>query len=56
MLPIPVLDGDKFLETALKLLGVKRTKELRMVVSGAALAILVLNIGLSLLRFGFLRY
>jgi membrane-associated protease RseP (regulator of RpoE activity) len=56
MLPIPVLDGDKFLETALKLLGVKRTKELRIVVSSAAVAILVLNIGLSWLRFGFLRY
>jgi len=56
MLPIPVLDGDKFLETALNLLGLKRTKELRMVVGGAALAILALNIGLSLLRFGFLRY
>ena len=56
MLPIPVLDGDKFLETALNHLGVKRTKELRMGVGGAALAILALNIGLSLLRFGFLRY
>ena len=56
MLPIPVLDGDKFIETALNLLGVKRAKELRMVLSGAALAILTLNIGLSLLRFGFVRY
>ena len=56
MLPIPVLDGDKFLETALNLLGMKRTKEIRMVIGGATLAIFALNMGLSLLRFGFLRY
>jgi membrane-associated protease RseP (regulator of RpoE activity) len=56
MLPMYPFDGDKFLEIALNVLGIKRTKEIRTVANGAAYAVLLLNIGLSLLRFGFLRY
>ena len=56
MLPLPILDGDKFLETALNMLGVKRTKEIRMTIGGMALAILGLNLVLSFVRFGFVRF
>jgi Zn-dependent protease len=56
MLPMFPFDGDKFLDTALSMFGFKRSKEIRMVANGAAYAILALNVGLSLLRFGFLRY
>lgn len=56
MLPMYPFDGDKFLETALNLLGIKRTKGIRGVANFAAYSILLLNVGLSLLRFGFLRY
>jgi membrane-associated protease RseP (regulator of RpoE activity) len=56
MLPMYPFDGDKFLDTALNVLGVKRTKEIRTVANFAAYSILVLNIALSLLRFGFLRF
>jgi membrane-associated protease RseP (regulator of RpoE activity) len=55
MLPMMPFDGDKFLETALLLLGIGGVKQIRMVANGAAYAILLLNVGLSLLRFGFLR-
>lgn len=56
MLPMYPFDGDKFLETALSVLGVKETKSIRTAANVAAYTILFLNVGLSLLRFGFLRY
>ena len=56
MLPMYPFDGDKFLETALNVLGIKRTKEIRTMANAAAYSLLLLNIGLSLIRFGFLRY
>ncbi len=56
MLPMYPFDGDKFLDAALSILGVRRTKGIRTVANAAAYAVLLLNIGLSLLRFGFLRY
>ena len=56
MLPMYPFDGDKFLETALSVIGIKRTKEIRTAANALAYAVLLLNIGLSLLRFGFLRY
>lgn len=56
MLPMYPFDGDKFLETALNIFGIKRTKGIRSVANAAAYSVLVLNIGFSLLRFGFLRY
>lgn len=56
MLPMYPFDGDKFLETALNLFGIKRTKGIRAAANFAAYSILLLNVGLSLLRFGFLRY
>jgi membrane-associated protease RseP (regulator of RpoE activity) len=56
MLPMYPFDGDKFLDTALNVFGFRRTKEIRTVANVAAYSILALNIGFSLLRFGFLRY
>jgi membrane-associated protease RseP (regulator of RpoE activity) len=56
MLPMYPFDGDKFLETALNIFKVKGTKQIRTAANVAAYSVLVLNIGLSLLRFGFLRY
>jgi membrane-associated protease RseP (regulator of RpoE activity) len=56
MLPMYPFDGDKFLETALNIFGIKNTKGIRTVANSAAYAVLLLNIGFSLLRFGFLRY
>jgi membrane-associated protease RseP (regulator of RpoE activity) len=56
MLPMYPFDGDKFLETALNVFGIKKTKPIRTVANAAAYSVLALNIGLSLLRFGFLRY
>src|SRR5208337_3593697 len=56
MLPMYPFDGDKFLETTLNVLGLKRTKELRMIANFAAYSLLLLNVGLSFIRFGFLRY
>ena len=56
MLPMYPFDGDKFLETTLNLLGVQRTKEFRTIANFAAYSLLLLNVGLSLIRFGFLRY
>jgi membrane-associated protease RseP (regulator of RpoE activity) len=55
MLPIYPFDGDKFLDTILNMLGVRDTKQIRMIANGGAYAILLLNVGLSLLRFGFVR-
>jgi len=56
MLPMYPFDGDKFLETALNIFGIKNTKSIRTAANSAAYAVLILNIGFSLLRFGFLRY
>jgi len=56
MLPMYPFDGDKFLETTLNVLGLQRTKELRMIANFAAYSLLLLNVGLSFIRFGFLRY
>jgi membrane-associated protease RseP (regulator of RpoE activity) len=56
MLPMYPFDGDKFLQTALNVLGIRRTKEIRSALNGTAYALLILNVGLSLIRFGFLRY
>lgn len=56
MLPMYPFDGDKFLETALNVVGIRRTKEVRTIANAAAYSLLLLNIGLSLIRFGFLRY
>ena len=56
MLPMYPFDGDKFLETTLNVLGLQKTKELRMIANFAAYSLLLLNVGLSFIRFGFLRY
>jgi membrane-associated protease RseP (regulator of RpoE activity) len=56
MLPMAPFDGDKFLASALTLLGIKRTKEIRTIANAAGYGILLLNFGLSLLRFGFVRF
>ncbi len=56
MLPMPPFDGDKFFETALTVFGIKRVKEIRTAASAVAFSVLALNVGLSLLRFGFVRF
>jgi membrane-associated protease RseP (regulator of RpoE activity) len=56
MLPMYPFDGDKFVDTALSALGIRRTKGIRSALNGAAYGLLILNVGLSLVRFGFLRY
>jgi len=56
MLPMYPFDGDKFFETALNIFGIKRTKVIRAVANTAAYSILLLNVSLSLLRFGFQRF
>ena len=56
MLPMYPFDGDKFLETALNVLKIRNTKGIRTAANATAYTILLLNIGLSLVRFGFLRY
>lgn len=56
MLPMYPFDGDKFLETALNVLGIQKTKRARSVLNAAAYLLLLSNVGLSLVRFGFLRY
>jgi len=55
MLPLYPFDGDKFLDTALTMLGIEDTKQIRRFANGAAVAVLGLNVVLSLLRFGFVR-
>ena len=55
MMPLYFFDGDRFLETMLKALGLKRTKEIRTVIASVSLAILGLNFALSILRFGFIK-
>ena len=56
MLPMYPFDGDKFLDTVLNVLGITKTKQVRTAANIAAYTLLFLNVGLSLLRFGFLRY
>lgn len=56
MLPMYPFDGDKFLDTLLNLFGIRKTKQIRTVANAAAYSLLILNVGLSLIRFGFLRY
>jgi membrane-associated protease RseP (regulator of RpoE activity) len=56
MLPMYPFDGDKFLDTLLNLFNVPRAKGIRSALNAAAYGLLFLNVGLSLLRFGFLRY
>lgn len=56
MLPMYPFDGDKFIETGLNALGIRKTKGIRSALNIAAYGLLFLNVGLSLLRFGFLRY
>jgi len=55
MLPLYMFDGDRFLVTMLKALGMKRTNEVRTFAAIASLAILVLNFAFSILRFGFIK-
>lgn len=56
MLPLTPFDGDKFFDTALTVFGIKRTKEIRYAANVVAFSILALNIGFSILRFGFQRF
>jgi membrane-associated protease RseP (regulator of RpoE activity) len=56
MLPIYPFDGDKFLDTVLNLFGIRKARGIRSALNVAAYGLLFLNVGLSLLRFGFLRY
>jgi membrane-associated protease RseP (regulator of RpoE activity) len=55
MLPLYMFDGDRLLECMLRVLGIGRTKEIRILASSASLAILGLNFALSILRFGFIK-
>jgi membrane-associated protease RseP (regulator of RpoE activity) len=56
MLPMYPFDGDKYVEAALNALGIQKTKPVRSGLNAMAYALLFLNVGLSLVRFGFLRY
>jgi membrane-associated protease RseP (regulator of RpoE activity) len=56
MLPMYPFDGDKFLDAVLNLFNIPRGKIIRSALNAAAYGLLILNVGLSLLRFGFLRY
>jgi len=56
MLPAAPFDGDKYLDSLLKLFGVKDTTKLLKGANTIAWALLLANIGLSLIRFGFVRY
>jgi membrane-associated protease RseP (regulator of RpoE activity) len=55
MMPLYIFDGDRFLETLLKALGIGRAKEIRMLASSVSLMILGLNFLLSIVRFGFIK-
>jgi membrane-associated protease RseP (regulator of RpoE activity) len=55
MMPLYVFDGDRFLESLLKALGIGRTKEIRILATSVSLAILGLNFVMSILRFGFVK-
>jgi Zn-dependent protease len=56
MLPMPPFDGSKFLDVILDVFRVKRAKEVRITMYAASIALLALNLIISFLRFGFLRY
>jgi membrane-associated protease RseP (regulator of RpoE activity) len=56
MLPMYPFDGDKFLDTILNLFKIPGAKGIRSALNAAAYGLLFLNVGLSILRFGFLRY
>lgn len=56
MLPMWPFDGDKFLETVLNALGIHRTRGIRIVAGLVSASVLILNIALSLHKFGFMRY
>jgi len=53
MLPIGPLDGGKFTDTILKMLKMKRAKEVGNLITATCLVVLGLNLVLSFLRFGF---
>jgi membrane-associated protease RseP (regulator of RpoE activity) len=55
MMPLYIFDGDRFLDSLLKALGIGRTKEIRMLATSVSLAILGLNFVMSILRFGFVK-
>ncbi len=55
MLPIGPLDGGKFTDTILKMLKLKRAKDVGNLITAACVVVLGLNIVLSFLRFGFTR-
>lgn len=55
MLPIGPLDGGKFSDTVLKILRMKRAKEIGTLITATCIVILGLNLILSFLRFGFSR-
>jgi membrane-associated protease RseP (regulator of RpoE activity) len=55
MLPIGPLDGGKFTDTVLKMMKMKRAKEVGILITATCIVILGLNITLSFLRFGFSR-
>jgi membrane-associated protease RseP (regulator of RpoE activity) len=55
MMPLYFFDGDRFLETLLKALGVTRIKQIRTLTASASLLILGLNFAFSILRFGFIK-
>jgi membrane-associated protease RseP (regulator of RpoE activity) len=56
MLPVYPFDGGRFVETLVKALKIRHAREVQWTISGLSAAVLLLNIGLSLLRFGFVRY
>ncbi len=55
MLPIGPLDGGKFTDTILKMLKMKRAKDIGNLITATCLIVLGLNIVLSFLKFGFSR-
>ncbi len=56
MLPMPIFDGSKFLDVILDAFRIKRAKEVRMTIYAVSIALLALNVIISWIRFGFLRY
>ena len=56
MLPMYPFDGDKFLETGLNAIGIKRTKEIRTTANALAYSLLLLNMIISWHVLGWLRY
>lgn len=56
MLPIFPFDGDKFLASILRAIGVRRIKEMRTLASMLCLIIIGLNFALSLWRYGSIQF